>query len=68
MEASERGEKFNKLYEDAFERKAKQERAKAEKDALEEEEAIQMSSMPLTKKMMERGGEPVRTHEQFMED
>lgn len=68
VEASERGEKFNKLYEDAFERKAKQERAKAEKDALEEEEAIQMSSMPLTKKMMERGGEPVRTHEQFMED
>ena len=28
-----------------------------------------MSSMPLSKKMMEgRGNEPIRSHEQFMED
>lgn len=66
---TERTEKFNKLYEDAFERKAKVERAKAEKDAFEEEEAIQMSTMPLAKKLMEgRVNEPVRSHEQFMED
>jgi hypothetical protein len=37
---TERTEQFNRLYEDAFDRKAKIERAKAEKDALEEEEAI----------------------------
>ena len=39
-EETARTGKFNKLYEDHFERMAKIERAKAEKDALEEENAI----------------------------
>ena len=62
------GGRFNKLYDDAFDRKAKLEMERNQKKKNEEEEAIQLSQMPLAKKRMNGQNIGIRSHDKFMED